>query len=322
MKRALLLSAVLLATPFVIAAGPDLSQGGPVTITAEDGMDWQQNEQIVVARGNAHAVRGDTTVIADQLTAHYRKKASSAAASAPSVVSAPGGGKGNAGQDDLTGDSEIYQLDADGHVTINTPTDIISGDKAVYNMDRAVLVMTGRHLNLKTPTEVVTARDQMEYWSNEHRSVARGDALLVTNDGRSVRADILVAYSDATPTAAKPAAKPGGSGVDTGQLRRVDAFGHVVVRTQADIVRGDNGVYLPQTGIARVVGNVTITHGLSEIHGQDAIIDLKTGIAHLTPGKGGPVQGLLVPNDHSVDHNPSAGSGKTTHGNAGQGSHQ
>lgn len=320
MKRALLLSAVLLATPLVIAAGPDLAQGGPVTITAEDGMDWQQNQQIVVARGNAHAVRGDTTVIADQLTAHYRKKASPPAAG-PAAGSPPAA-KGNAGQDDLTGGSEIYQLDADGHVTINTPTDIVSGDKAVYNMDQAVLLMTGRHLNLKTPTEVITARDQMEYWSNEHKSVGRGDALVVTNDGRSVQADILVAYSDATPTAAKPAAKPGGSGVDTGQLRRVDAFGHVVIRTQADIVRGNNGVYLPQTGIARVVGDVTITHGLSEIHGQDAIIDLKTGIAHLTPGKSGPVQGLLVPGDHSVDRNPSAGSGKTTHGNAGQGSHQ
>jgi lipopolysaccharide export system protein LptA len=286
MNRALLLCIslpMLLAAP-ALADGPDLSQGGPVNITAEDGLDWQQNTQIVTARG-------------DQLTAHYRKKAGAAPAK-------------SGASDDLTGGSEIYRLDADGHVTINTPTDIAFGDKAVYDIDQAVLVMTGQHLMLKTPSEVITARDQLEYWSNERKSVARGDALVVATDGRSVAADILVSYSD--PSSPNAPQKPDSSGLNTGQLRRVDAFGHVVLRTQADIVHGDNGVYMPQTGLARVVGNVTITHGLSEIHGQDAVVDLKTGIAHMLPAGSTPIHGLLVPNDHSTD------AASTNNGNTGK----
>jgi len=77
-----------------------------------------------------------------------------------------------------------------------------------------------------------------------------------------------------------------------------------VVRTQTDIVTGDDGVYLPETNLARVIGDVTITHGLSELHGQDAIVNLKTGIAHLLPASGARIQGLLVPNDHSTDQTP------------------
>jgi len=296
-KLALAAAALLFCT----ADGPDLSQGGPITITARDGVDWQQAAQVAIARGDAHATRGTTTVIADTLTAHYRKKAP--AAGAPAAPAAAG--------DDVTGSNEVYRLDADGHVTINTPTDIAFGDKAVYDIDQAVLVMTGGHLELKTPSETITARDRLEYWSMPRLSVARGNAQVVGNDGRSVQADILAAYSDAPPpatAASKAAVKPAAasSGIETGQLRRVDAFGHVVVRTQTDIVHGDRGVYLPQTGLARVVGNVTITHGLSELHGQDAIVDLKTGIAHLLPGGGARIQGLLVPNDHTTDQ-PVAG---------------
>ena len=311
MKRALFIPILLLFCP---ADGPDMSQGGPVTITAQNGVDWQQDQQIVVARGNAHAVRGDTTVIGDTLTAHYRKKAATPGAPTPTTT------KATSADSDVTGSNEIYRLYADGHVTINTPTDIAFGDKAVYDIDQAVLVMTGDHLRLKTPNETITARDRMEYWSMERKSVGWGNALVVGNDGRSVKADILVAYSDPPPprpaagspqAAAKPA-KSSDSDIDSGQLRRVDAFGHVEVRTQTDIVTGDKGVYLPQTGLARVVGDVTITHGLSELHGQDAIINLKTGIAHLLPTNGALIQGLLVPNDHSTDQNPPAKSAPTS----------
>ena len=55
--------------------------------------------------------------------------------------------------------------------------------------------MTGRDLKLTTPNDVLTARDTLEYWSQKHMAVARGDAVVVTNDGRRVAADTLVAYT-------------------------------------------------------------------------------------------------------------------------------
>ena len=68
------------------AAQPlDLSQGGPITVTARDGLEWHQSLQEVIALGDAHAVRGNVTVVADRLIAYYRKKADAGPATSGAV---------------------------------------------------------------------------------------------------------------------------------------------------------------------------------------------------------------------------------------------
>jgi lipopolysaccharide export system protein LptA len=99
----------------------------------------------------------------------------------------------------------------------------------------------------------------------------------------------------AAPAAAKPA--PGASAESAGKLDRVEAFGNVEVRTQTDIVRGERGIYVPDTGIARVLGRVRITHGQNQMAGAAADVNMKTGIAHVISDPGQRVQGLIIPND-------------------------
>ena len=72
----------LLAAGPVAAQGIDLSRGGPVDVTATDGIEWRQAEQVVIARGDARAVRGGATVDADRLVARYRPSRSRGAAPA------------------------------------------------------------------------------------------------------------------------------------------------------------------------------------------------------------------------------------------------
>ena len=305
------------------AQGIDLSHGGPVTVTASGGIDWDQAQQTVTARQDAKAVRGSVTVTADDLVAHYRKKATAAgakpdtnpatptpaAASATAAAVGPGkSAKGPApGGPDDTGSNEIYRLEALDHVHIFTSTDQAWGDHGVYDIDRAVLVLTGNALRLVTPSDTMTARDAMEYWSDKHMAVGRGNAVVITNDGRRVQADVLVGYTDpgsgnpapkgqtvaVQPVASKPGADPVAS---SGKLKRVDAFGHVQVRTPTEIVTGDRGVYIPDTGIARVVGHVHITRGENQMNGAAAIVDMHTGLATLSEVPGERVQGLVVPN--------------------------
>ena len=50
---------------------------------------------------------------------------------------------------------------AEGHVHIFTQTDEVVGDVATYDLDQAVLVVTGHNLKLTTPTQVLTARQTM-----------------------------------------------------------------------------------------------------------------------------------------------------------------
>jgi lipopolysaccharide export system protein LptA len=217
-----------------------------------------------------------------------------------------------------TGSNEIYRLNAEGHVHIFTQTDQAWGDHAVYDIDQAVLVLTGEGLKLTTPQDLLTARDSMEYWSAKHMAVARGDATATSNDGRRIVGDVLVGYTvdpnappavkdaDAKPAEApKPAASGGDPGVP-GKLQRVEAYGHVEVRTLTEIVTGDRGVYLPDTGLAHVIGNVHITRGENQLNGAAAVVNMKTGRATLTQAPGGRVQGLLVPNGSGGSASPAA----------------
>ncbi len=293
----------------------DLSGGGPVDVTAAGGFEWRENEQMVIATGDARAVRDNVTVLADQLIARYRKKAGADGAPAPAP---PPTGATNAalpGTDD-SGGNEVYRLEAHGHVRIVTQTDEAVGDDAVYDIDQAVLILTGKALKLTTPQQVLTARDDMEYWSQKHMAVGRGNAVVVTTDGRRLAGDVLVAFTTDNdqpagapkPTPAPTPAPPGADPLNAaGKLQRVEAYGNVEVRTAVDIVRGDRGLYLPDPDIARVVGHVRITHNSTQINGPAADINMKTGIARINSAPGGRVQGLIVPNDANAAAAPKPG---------------
>jgi lipopolysaccharide export system protein LptA len=293
----------------------NLSKGGPISITSQGGIEWRQVQQEVIADQSAKAVRGNVTITSDQLIAHYRKKPAAPGqkpAAAPAASSAPAGLLGDGGE----GGNEIYLLEARGAVHIYTPTDQAFGDHAAYDMDQAVLVLTGAHLKLATADYVITSRDSLEYWSSQHMAVARGNAVVVTKDGRRIAADVLVAYTDASPApgqAAAPAGKATAQNaadpVDpSGKLKRVDAIGHVVVQTATDIVQGDRGVYVPSLGIARLAGNVHITRGQNELTGAEALVNMKTGVSRLLAHPGARVEGLIMPNQaaQATTNAPSA----------------
>ena len=309
MIRVLALCAVLALTAAAHAQGNglDMSKGGPIEVTSREGIEWRQNEQVVIARGDARAVRGDVTVMADTLTARYRRKAGTAAAAAPTPVST---GSVISGGD--TGANEIYRLEADGHVKIFNPTDIAVGDHAVYDIDQAVLVMTGKTMSLTTPNHVMTARDTMEWWSQKHMAVGRGLATVTTSDGKRLAADVLVGYTapDNAPPAAAPASKQGSSSAAAaaGKLQKVEAFGHVEVRTATETITGDRGVYVADTEISRILGHVHITRGMNQLNGDEALVNMKTGISTLVRNPGTRVQGLIVPNDTS--NQPADGASK------------
>ncbi|MCX7684503.1 MAG: LptA/OstA family protein [Acetobacteraceae bacterium] len=280
------LALVLLLPGLALAQSLDFTRGGPVEVTAREGIEWRQAEQAVVAIGDARAVRDGVTLSADRLTARYRPRGG-AAAPQPDAQNPVGG-------------SEIWRLEADGNVRIETPAERAEGARAVYDMDQAVMVLSGGALRLTTPDAVLTARDSLEYWPQRRMAVARGDALVVATDGRRIRADTLVGHflEEGAARAAAPAPAPGGRAGVPGQgsrIERVEAFGAVEIRTAEEVIRGDRGVYSPLTGTARLTGNVRITRGENQLNGAEAIVDLRAGTARLVAAPGERVQGVVLP---------------------------
>ncbi|MGE5515425.1 MAG: LptA/OstA family protein [Bacteroidota bacterium] len=254
-----------LAVAAALAAAPAAAQGfnmsrdndQQIQVFADDGIEWVSEANRVIAHGNAKAIRGTVTVTADTLTAYYR---------------------------DGAGGNEIWRLDADGNVTIATPTETATGTKATYDLEKAIFVLRGQPSKLVTPTDTVTAKDTLEYWEKERMAVARGDALATSAD-KSIKADVLTAHFK-DKSGAAPARKPAGKGAGAAQsgsleLQRADAYGHVVLVTSKEQVTGDRGDYNLESGIATVTGSVKLTRDGNELNGGYAHVNLNTGISKL-----------------------------------------
>lgn len=267
-----------------------------IQIYADDGLEWQSDQTKVIAHGNAKAVRGDMTVTADELTAYYRNAngqtgGGQTAPAAPAKKTTPPPTTGTTAPDQSSspmGGSQIWRLDADGHVTLSSPTDIATGDKAIYDLDKGVMVLKGKPARLVTPSESYSADDQLEYWEQEHMAVLRGNAVATGKD-KKIQADVLTAhFKDRKTQAAHPKPVPNGNGKKassgTGggmELSHADAYGHVIVTTTDDVVTGDRGDYNAETGIVTITGKVQITRGTNVLNGGYAHVDMNTGISTL-----------------------------------------
>ena len=254
---------LLFTTPGLTQELTGLQGGGePLEINAEQGIEWRRNEQLYIARGNASATRGDITVYADVMTAHYEKSA--------------------------TGSSEIDRIDIEGNVRIVSPTETVYGDRGAYDVINGVLVLVGDNLRLEAENDVITARDSLEYWEHKNMAVARGAAQAVREDKR-ILADVLTAHFK----------KGEGEGGKL-ELTRIDAYGNVRIFTAGEFARGDRGVYYVDREFATLTGAIKITREENQMNGEYAEIDMKTGVSRLLAGPPGTksaarVHGLFVP---------------------------
>lgn len=236
----------------------------PLQVDADEGIEWQQDQQIFIARGNAVAVRGDVTVRSDVLRAYYRKKPD--------------------------GTSEVWRMDAEGNVVITAPTEKAYAEKAIYDVDNGILVLTGRAVRFVTPQDEISANRQLEFWEKKGMAVARGNAV-ASREGRKLRADTLTAHlrSDAAGKS---------------RVWRVEAFDNVVVLTDTETVTSSRAVYNVDNGLATLTGAVKITRGDNQLNGCTAEVNVRSGTSLLkacaSPGPGGDptpgrVRGLIMP---------------------------
>ena len=227
-----------------VAGGLDLASGSkdmPIEITADNGIEWQKNKEILIASGNAKASRGGITVLAEVLRAYYRKK--------------------------TTGGTDLYRLDAAGGVKIFSDTESMEGQTAVLDFEQAILKVDGKKVIYKAGPNTITANQQMEYWERQKMAVARGNAVAI-HKGKTLRADVLKALLRKNKTGRS-------------EVYVIEAFNNVLIVSDKDRLRSDSAIYKLDSGIVTLKGNVSIIRENSILKGDLAEINLKTGISKL-----------------------------------------
>jgi len=213
----------------------------PLEITADKSLEWHRTQKFFKALENVKAKQGDVSLFADILTAKYREGKESS--------------------------MEIYHIQADGSVVIDSAKSKAYGDKAVYEIDKGLAVMTGKNLRLVSTDQTVTARDRFEYWAAQGQLKAIGKAVAI-RQGDKLEADKIEATF-------KEDAK--GQRV----LEKMEAHGNVKITTPTEVLRGNYGVYTAKTNVAEVKGNVRITRGPNILEGERAQVDLNTNISKM-----------------------------------------
>jgi lipopolysaccharide export system protein LptA len=234
------------------------NQGGlPIEIEAEAGIEWRRNERLYIARGNATARRGDLTVVADTLSARYRDKG--------------GGG------------SEIWQIEADGHVRLMSPGRTVTGGHAVYNLDTRILQVTGGNVGVQTGEEKLTAEQSLEYQEGPQIAIARGNATVIQAE-RQVRAEVMTGHFQRLADGKL-------------DLVRLEADGGVEVRTADTYATSAKGNYDLTTDIMTLSGDVKVTNAGNQFNGEFAEVNVKTGVSRLlgSSSGSGKVKSLIMP---------------------------
>lgn len=123
------------------------------TITARDGIEYNENTRVAVARGDALDIRGDKRIRADVLTATFAAPPEPAAKAAPPTKPVKPGAKPAAAQkpaaksaakdDPQNSKMSLEKAHAQGGVVITSPTDIASGDVGDYDAKSGIVTLSG-----------------------------------------------------------------------------------------------------------------------------------------------------------------------------------
>ena len=247
-----------LAVAALLFSGAALAQSSePMTVEADDVLEWNQTEGTYTATGNAVAVQGARTIRGNVLVARYDP------------------------------DAETQNIDvvtATGNVSFEDEATEASGGKLVYNIsnqdysvDGPDARVSGRRgtINANSTITLKTADDDTQTMT------ARGNAVYRDSTGRVFAGNLLVALFDNDGSLQSIDAE-GAVTVTTEAGRKAD---------------GDAATYNALTEQATLTGNVVIMDGDSTMSGGRAEVDFKSGNSRmLSSGAGGRVSGVLVTN--------------------------
>lgn len=239
-----------------------------IRLTADDKVEWHQNEQKMVAVGNAIATKKDMNIRADQMTAFYES-------------SKKGGEKAR---------TNIRDVHAQGGVVITSSTAKAYGDTMDYNLITDVMVLQGEPVSkiLTNDGKTITATDNITYYPSENKAIALGD-VIAKDDDSTIYSNKMVSYFTKN--------SEGQSELDKVEIYS-DNNEVRIVNDQATVT-GEQGVYLPKINKVRLYRNVVINQDGNILKGDFAETDLKTGISRVLSDKksGKRVSGIFIEKD-------------------------
>ena len=228
----------------------------PITIEADDSLEWNQTDGTYIAKGDAYVAQGQTNISASHIIANYSTEGET---------------------------RDITQVTATGSVTYIEGKNTAKGDKLDYSLTRKLYILTGKNASVTGPKGTMTATKSITYDStdnNNRKVTAIGKAHYANSDGRNVFGDRLIAY-----ISADGALKT----IDAYDNTKV-------ITAQGTVATADKLNYIASTSMANLDGNVEIIDKENIMRGARAEINFDKEISKIISSPTGKrVTGILTP---------------------------
>ena len=250
-------SCVIMTTPILAqTANNNRTLPLPITIEANDSLEWNQTDGTYIAKGDAYVEQGQANITASHIIANYATQGET---------------------------RDITQVTATGSVTYIEGENTAKGEKLDYDLIGNFYVLTGKNASVTGPKGTMTATKSITYDSadsNDRKVTAIGTAHYKNSDGRNVFGDRLIAYIDADGTLKT---------IDAYDNTKV-------ITAQGTVATSDELNYTARTSMAHLDGNVKIIDNENIMQGARAKIDFDKEISTIISGPTGKrVIGILTP---------------------------
>tara|TARA_X000000950_G_scaffold281202_1_gene377332 strand:- start:136 stop:972 length:837 start_codon:yes stop_codon:yes gene_type:complete len=226
------------------------SNGKPIEIFADNGIEWHKNEKKYIAKGNARAIQDDFVVTSDLLEAYYAEENNS--------------------------ETKIILLKAKGNVIINNKSAKISGGKiGIFDVRKDYFKINGSNLVMVSQDDQLKAKKKIEFWRKENIAIATGKAVARKENKYILRAHRLAWYLDRNKKTAD----------EDFTIKKIIGFKNVEIENDNEIAFSDKALYNNIKEECKLFGNVRIKRGENFLTGDIAVINMKTGVSKLLPNK-------------------------------------
>lgn len=218
-----------------------LALAGDITLHADNGVEYHQNEQKLVAKGNAVASKDNMQIKADRLTAFY----------APQTK------------------NKISRVTADGKVEMKSDQTEAFGTRLDYQNSTGVAILSGNPAHIKTPDADIKAKGPITYYQNEQKAMASDNVIATDAKGNTVQADAMTAYFkqdkdgktvvDKIEIAhnvvinAKEAVITADRGTYYTQQGKIKLFDNIVINQNGNILKGAQAETDLNTNISKII---------------------------------------------------------------------
>ena len=137
-----------------------------IILDADEGVEYHQKEQKLVAKGNATAKKKDLSIKASTLIGYYAPQ----------------------------NKNKISRIEAHNNVEMKTPDTVAFGDKMIYDVKEDTAVLTGTPAKIKSPEFTITSKGPITYYQSQQKATANEGVEAIDNQNNHVYADLMTAW--------------------------------------------------------------------------------------------------------------------------------